>query len=367
MKNYKLGNFICELREDVGMDQKTLAALLGVSSSAISQCENGGGIKIEKLYQLSELFGVTIDELLSGKKKEQPITERLDELYCIDEYALQQSTDDGDYDAIVYWLQRIKTVRERFEDLIYKRIFFNITTEENAELDYLLTYYNCNIYASKYFAEPIVFFNDEHRYDSIRHTLSKALGLNNKKTLEWELNKIFSFKLDMHVQEVLEILSNDNRIETEQKRIDCLIVLFEALPSLTKDLLFSQIVYRSGEFSSKILYILKPLIELGATLLYLPIAHHLTSVGEDVIAALDGNTECDQALSDAMAICQNNFINGFDFNAYTRLTYDEYKVCINEEGMQDLKQLVCLWYIDKKEYWTLYKTLKLYCKKSNEK
>ncbi|MCH5157345.1 MAG: helix-turn-helix transcriptional regulator [Clostridiales bacterium] len=364
MRNFKLGNFIRELREGIGMDQKTLAALLGVSSSAISQCENGGGIKIEKLYQLSELFGVTIDELLSGKKKEQPITERLGELYYIDENALQQSIDVGDYDVIVYWLLRIKTVRERFEDLIYKRIFFKITTEENAELEYLLKYYNCNIHASKYFAEPIVFFNNEHRYDSIRDVLSSTLGFNNRTALEWELNRIFSFKLDLRVQEVLEILSNDNRIETEQKRIDCLIALFEALPRVSKDLLFSQIVYGSGRFSMLLCPIIKPLIERGAKLLYLPMVLSLMSVDEDVIATLDGNTEFDQALSNAIAIYRNNYINGFDNTAYARLTYGEYELCINDKGMKDLLQLVSLWYSDKKAYWGMYKTLKLYHKKS---
>ena len=366
MKNYKLGNFICELREDVGMDQKTLAALLGVSSSAISQCENGGGIKIEKLYQLSELFGVTLDELLSGKRHETPIAERLEELYYIDESELKQSIDIRDYKTIICLYRRIEIVRERFDELIYKMVFAKITAEENTELEYLMSYYSYNIYSSKYFTKVIVFLDKEHLCDYIRMTLLDALGCNDKNSLVWELNKIFSLKVDLHRDAVLHMLRNDNRIETEQDRIECLIALYEALPSLSKDLLFSQIVYHSGTFSIILSSIIKPLIERGAKLLYLPIARYLMPVDEDVIDALDGNTELDRTLSDAIAIYQNNFINEFEYSAYIGLTYDEYRACINDEGMRNLLQLVNLWYSDKNAYWETYKTLKLYDIKANK-
>lgn len=244
MKNYKLGNFICELREDAGMDQKTLAALLGVSASAISQCENGGGIKTEKLYQLSELFGVSFDELLSGKRAEQPIAERLDSLYYINEDELKHAVSNGSYDELIVLFQRIKTVQERFEELIYKRIFARTTKDENLELEYLNKYYNRNINASKYFTTFIVFFEDSQVYDCIKEILSNAQISNDKNSTVWELNKIFSLKLDLRLQEIIELLVNDDRIETEHSRSACFSAIFGALPQLSNN----RMTLRQGEW-----------------------------------------------------------------------------------------------------------------------
>ncbi len=365
MKNYKLGNFIVELREKAGMDQRTLAALLGVSSSAISQCENGGGIKTEKLFQLSELFGVTLDELLTGKRAEQPIVERLDELYYIDEDEIKEVIDNGDYEEISVLFQRIKSVRVRFEELIYKRIFAKITTDESVELEYLTRYYNQNLCNSRYFTQMIVFLGDSQRHDYIKETLLNAIGGSNRKIIVWELNKIFLLKLNLHLQEVLELLRDDERTETEKNRFECFTVVFDSLPTLSKDLLFSQTVYSSDSFNMK-LSLIKVMMGQGAKLLYPPIIKNMLSVDNEVIEALEGNTEYDKKLTEVMAIYQNNFINSFDNKDFIRLTYDEFQKCINEDGMRELKQLMRLWQDNKIEYWNRFKTVKFYCKNSKE-
>ena len=359
-KNYNLGNFICELREDAGMDQKTLATLLGVSPSAISQCENGGGIKTEKLFQLSELFGVTLDELLSGKRAEQPIEERLDDLYYIDEDELSQAVNKENYGRITKIFQRIKIVRERFEELIYKRIFAKVTKDENTELEYLIRYYSQQIYNSKYFEHAVGFFNDEQRYGFIKETLLNAIGNNKRNALMWELNKIFLLKLNLHLQEIISILAQDDRIETEQAVLECLTAVFDALPSLSNDLFFSQLAYYDNCFYLIKLPLIKNLIGQGARLLYLPTVKNKSTVDENIISALDGKVEYDQRLTDAVEMYKNNFINGFDYKDFIRLTYDEYQSCINEEGTQDLLQLSNLWQGDKIAYWDKFKTVKIY-------
>lgn len=365
MKNYKLGNFICELREDAGMDQKTLAALLGVSASAISQCENGGGIKTEKLYQLSELFGVSLDELLSCKRAGQSITEKLDDLYYIDEKELQQAVDVCDYEVIAELFQRIKIVRERFEDLIYKRIFAKLTTDEDLEFQYLMKYYNRNINASKYFTTFIVFFEDNQIYDNIKETLLNAIEANKRNSITWELNKIFSLKFDLHLQEIMAILGNDDRIETEQSRLECFWTVFSALPSLSKDLLFSHIVYDDSGFNMKLLNI-KAMMEQGVKLLYSPMIKNMDYIDKEIIEALEGNIEYDQKLSNVARIYQHNCINEFAYTDYIRLTYDDYQSCIDTAGMEDLTSLVDLWVKDKIAYWNRFKNARFYRKISKE-
>ena len=59
---------LLELRLKEGITQEELAAKLFVSRTAVSKWESGRGYpNIESLKQISNLFSVTIDELLSGE------------------------------------------------------------------------------------------------------------------------------------------------------------------------------------------------------------------------------------------------------------------------------------------------------------
>lgn len=68
-----VGENICRLRAGKGMSQGDLADALGVSRQSISKWETGGAVpELEKLVKLSALFGVTLDELVTGTKPEHP-------------------------------------------------------------------------------------------------------------------------------------------------------------------------------------------------------------------------------------------------------------------------------------------------------
>ena len=65
---YKVGNLIAKLREDRGMSQSELGSLLGVTNKAVSRWENGRGYPdTSLLLKLSEILGITVDELLRGQ------------------------------------------------------------------------------------------------------------------------------------------------------------------------------------------------------------------------------------------------------------------------------------------------------------
>ena len=68
MKNYSFGNFLYELRTRIGLTQYQLGALVGVSDKAVSKWENGSSMPQSNLLnRLSEVLGVSVDELLTCK------------------------------------------------------------------------------------------------------------------------------------------------------------------------------------------------------------------------------------------------------------------------------------------------------------
>lgn len=70
-----LGEIIYQLRKSKNMSQDELAAALEVSRQSVSKWENNSAVpELEKLTKMSNLFGVTLDELVLGKRTEVPRT-----------------------------------------------------------------------------------------------------------------------------------------------------------------------------------------------------------------------------------------------------------------------------------------------------
>ena len=66
-----LGERIYKLRTEKEMSQEDLAVALEVSRQSISKWETNGSVPaLDKLVKLSEIFGVSLDELVTGKKAE---------------------------------------------------------------------------------------------------------------------------------------------------------------------------------------------------------------------------------------------------------------------------------------------------------
>jgi len=67
----RLGERIYKLRTENEMSQGDLAEALKVSRQSLSKWETNGSVpELDKLVKLSEVFGVSLDELIIGKKQE---------------------------------------------------------------------------------------------------------------------------------------------------------------------------------------------------------------------------------------------------------------------------------------------------------
>ncbi len=69
MNNKTLGQFIAELRKEKGLTQRELSEMIGVSDKTVSHWERDeSSPDISLLLTLSDIFGITVDELLKREK-----------------------------------------------------------------------------------------------------------------------------------------------------------------------------------------------------------------------------------------------------------------------------------------------------------
>ena len=74
MINMKFEANLKELRKQRGMSQEEMAEHLQVSRQSVSKWENGSAMpELDKLLQMCELFHCTLDDLLKGDMKEEPL------------------------------------------------------------------------------------------------------------------------------------------------------------------------------------------------------------------------------------------------------------------------------------------------------
>lgn len=76
-----IGRFLTQLRRERGLTQEQLGEKLGVTNKTVSRWETGTYLPpVEMLQILSELYGITINEILSGQRLgEREYRERAEE------------------------------------------------------------------------------------------------------------------------------------------------------------------------------------------------------------------------------------------------------------------------------------------------
>lgn len=71
MDQKKIGAFLAQLRHEQGLTQEALGRELGVTNKTVSRWENGNYLPdVELLLLLSQRYGVTVNELLTGERLE---------------------------------------------------------------------------------------------------------------------------------------------------------------------------------------------------------------------------------------------------------------------------------------------------------
>lgn len=223
--NYsKIGKFIKSLREGKNWSQETLANKLHCERTKINRIENGKRyVKIEDLILLSELFEVSLEELIAGEKKNTKNKEEIQitfkEFIRCQNSKIQKMrimsiiliillVSIFSIFTIFYFFQNYKTIR------IYK---FSGTSENYEINDGLLILSKDKIYLKVENIVPTVDKISIYREQDNKQTLIYAGNSNVILKDNYGYSSIVSYKDFIKSKQTIFIVINDERIDLNFK------------------------------------------------------------------------------------------------------------------------------------------------------
>ena len=107
-----------------------MAKAIGVSKAAVSQWENGKGIKTENIYLISKLFNVSVDNILNGHLNSESNEEYINRNYTLENYDFKDEINEDNIDELKEFYSRVKMVKSRFFELLPKWAENSLSSKE---------------------------------------------------------------------------------------------------------------------------------------------------------------------------------------------------------------------------------------------
>lgn len=196
MSEHSIGKTIASLRKSKGWTQVELAEKLNVSDKAVSKWESEAGFpEISQLPAMANLFGVTIDYLMTGKTPEK-------EIVTISKAELCAKTDDV-------------SLAEEVKDL---------PNDENNKniVDYILQYQSLNVF-KKLCEIDSSFINRFKMLDAMRlAVVSNSLSILVGKVFSVDRNCKFTFENEDEIKSLLPV-EDKEYFRNYQDQCNCLI------------------------------------------------------------------------------------------------------------------------------------------------
>lgn len=206
ISNEEIGKLIKKLREDSNLKQDNLAKAIGVSKAAVSQWENGKGIKTENIYLISKLFNVSVDDILNGHLNSESNEEYINRNYTLENYDFKDEINEDNIDELKEFYSHVKMVKSRFLELLPKwaenSLFFKemmtfIKIKQYFKFDF--NYYSFIKYGSNHIGYPLE--NDEKEFVKTQVENVKQLKLEEKR---WEISKLYDLTYDLKRDKVCD-------------------------------------------------------------------------------------------------------------------------------------------------------------------
>lgn len=194
-----IGSLIRKLRKENDMTLIDLAKVLNVSKPAVSQWENGKGIKTEYLYSLSKLFNISMSELLDGKLNEEDNETFWKRNYDITNYDFEDNINEKNIDNVKEYYVHYNMIKNRFYNLLPKWANDQLKNNELEEFIYLKNYFEFD-YNYKNIIDNSngynIFENENPQKEFVKKIINKINDLSSDE-YNWELIKLYNCKLDL--------------------------------------------------------------------------------------------------------------------------------------------------------------------------
>ena len=124
----EIGQRTAELRRRAGISQQRLAEMLGVSRTTITQIENGKRkVSVDELAKFSEIFNLSVDNLLSSKEEPDVIfAEKQEEKKMESPIRINvpQRNLEKFKEVLLYILNKVGSKPNIGETVLYKLLYF---------------------------------------------------------------------------------------------------------------------------------------------------------------------------------------------------------------------------------------------------
>ena len=194
-----IGSLIKKLRKENDMTLIDLANVLNVSKPAVSQWENGKGIKTEYLYSLSKFFNISMSELLDGKLNEEDNESFWKRNYDITNYDFEDNINEKNIDNVKEYYVHYNMIKNRFYNLLPKWANDQLKNNELEEFIYLKNYFEFD-YNYKNIIDNSngynIFENENPQKEFVKKIINKINDLSSDE-YNWELIKLYNCKLDL--------------------------------------------------------------------------------------------------------------------------------------------------------------------------
>lgn len=233
-----IGSLIKKLRKENDMTLIDLANVLNVSKPAVSQWENGKGIKTEYLYSLSKFFNISMSELLDGKLNEEDNESFWKRNYDITNYDFEDNINEKNINNVKDYYVHYNMIKNRFYNLLPKWANDQLKNNELEEFIYLKNYFEFD-YNYKNIIDNSngynIFENENIQKEFVKKIINKINDLSSDE-YNWELIKLYNCKLDLKGEIVCK--------SGNMKAFDYML---NAMTQVEKDVLLEHNLYSDNE------------------------------------------------------------------------------------------------------------------------